>query len=215
MTAVIPIFVAGEAIELHADRALFWPARRRLVIADLHLGKGDLFRRAGIAVPSGGTGDDLARIAALLAHTGATSLWVLGDFLHGDPAPARWREGWERFRTAHAALEIVVVAGNHDRALRGAGLAIDIEDGPRRDGPFEFRHAPAAAADAYVLCGHLHPVVRLPGLRRRFPAFVFDPGTGVLPAFSLFAGGWSVEPAAQRRRFACFDAGIVEFVTPA
>ena len=45
----------GERLQLHADRALYWPARGRLLIADLHLGKGDVFRRAGIAVPRGGT----------------------------------------------------------------------------------------------------------------------------------------------------------------
>ena len=87
--ASLPWTLAGEPVRLYAERALYWPARRRLVIADLHLGKGDTFRRHGIAVPSGGTADDLARLAGLLARTGARELWVLGDMLHGDPAGAR------------------------------------------------------------------------------------------------------------------------------
>ena len=204
----LPARAGGEPVELHAGRALYWPARRRLVIADLHLGKGDIFRRHGIAVPSGGTGDDLSRVSTLLHRTGAAALWVLGDLLHGDPGPARWRAGWQRFRADHPGLELVVVAGNHDRALHAAALDVRIETAAVRDGPFEFRHDPAAVAGAHVLCGHLHPVLRLPGLRRAFPAFALGPHMTVLPAFSLFTGGWPVVPAAGGA-VACVEGDLV------
>ena len=46
--------IAGERLVAFADRALYWPARKRLVLGDLHLGKADIFRAAGIPVPSGG-----------------------------------------------------------------------------------------------------------------------------------------------------------------
>ena len=61
MAAELHVALAGEPVVLHADRALYWPRGGSLLIADLHLGKGDAFRRAGVAVPSGGTRDDLAR----------------------------------------------------------------------------------------------------------------------------------------------------------
>lgn len=201
--------IAGEAIELLGDRAMFWPSRRRLVIADLHLGKGDIFRRAGIAVPSGGSGTDLGRLSALLACTGADALWVLGDMLHGDPGPARWRGDWDAFRAAHPGVAMRVLAGNHDRALHGAQLGVAIDEGAVRDGPFEFRHAPAARSDAHVVCGHVHPVLRLPALRRAFPVFVLDPGLTVLPAFSLFTGGGAVA-RGPGRRIACVEGGVVD-----
>ena len=51
MTEAFAFRMRGEPVHALADRALWWPARRRLVIADLHLGKGDAFRHAGIAVP--------------------------------------------------------------------------------------------------------------------------------------------------------------------
>jgi|SRR5688572_2896014 len=209
MAGVMRVELAGEPVELHADRALYWPARARLVIADLHLGKGDIFRRHGIAVPTGGTAHDLDRVAALLARTGAEALWVLGDVLHGDPGPARWRHAWTAFRAAHPGLAIRVLAGNHDRHLHGAGLDVDIDTGAVRDGPFEFRHDPAAAAGAHVVCGHLHPVLRLPALRRQFPVFALGPATTVLPAFSLFTGGWPVDPGGGRR-IACVDGDLAE-----
>ena len=198
----MPVTLAGERVELHADRALFWPARARLVIADLHLGKGDIFRRHGIAVPSGGTGGDLARLDALIARTGAAELWVLGDMLHGDPAGSRWRAAWSAFRAAHRDLAIRVIAGNHDRALHAAALDVAIDAAAVRDGPFEFRHAPATCPGAHVLCGHLHPqlgragAAAIPGVRARSG---HDDPASVLPVHRRLAGG----PAHGRRGGLC------------
>src|SRR5690606_25988024 len=101
--------VAGEVLQLLADRALYWPARGRLLVADLHLGKGDILRAAGIPVPSGGTGHDLARLDALLRATAARELWVLGDFLHGRRHP-RVEASWRALMAAHPGCVASVVA---------------------------------------------------------------------------------------------------------
>ena len=61
MAADLSLRLAGEQMLLCGERALYWPRQRWLLLADLHLGKGDAFRRAGIALPRGGTGHDLAR----------------------------------------------------------------------------------------------------------------------------------------------------------
>ncbi len=80
--AELELRIADEPMRLYADRALYWPARQRRLIADLHLGKSDIFRRAGIAAAHGGTAHDLARLGLLIAHSGARELWILGDVLH-------------------------------------------------------------------------------------------------------------------------------------
>ena len=80
MAEALDLEIAGETVRLLADRALYWPARARLLIADLHLGKGDTFRAAGIPIPSGGTAHDLTRLAALVELVHACELWILGDF---------------------------------------------------------------------------------------------------------------------------------------
>ena len=59
----------------------------------------------------------------------------------------------------------------------------------------------ASATAPTVVCGHVHPVVRIPGIAGRHPAFVIDAGELVLPAFSAFTGGWLVTPDSLR--FAC------------
>ncbi|WP_027079584.1 ligase-associated DNA damage response endonuclease PdeM [Luteimonas mephitis] len=190
----LDVHVEGERLRLLAGRALFWPARSRLMLADLHLGKGDILRAAGIPVPSGGTRADLARLDALLAATGARELWILGDFLHGRRG-ARVDAAWRAWRHAHADCAVAVIAGNHDRALDAAAAGVDALADATVDGPFVFRHAPAAGGPGrFVVCGHVHPVVRLPGLPGRHPAFWRRSGVLVLPAFSAFTGGHLLPP---------------------
>lgn len=210
MDESLDLVLAGEPVRLYADRALYWPARRRLFVADVHLGKDDAFRAAGIALPRGGTGHDLDRLTALIGRSGAASLWVLGDLLHGPGVDARWRQDWARFRARHAALDIVLVEGNHDRAAARAGLDIERRTGRIDDGPFAFMHAPRGEPDSegrFGICGHLHPVVGVPGFRGRFPAFAIIDRQLVLPAFSVFTGGWWIEHA--QARYACMGEHLL------
>ncbi|MGL4692727.1 MAG: ligase-associated DNA damage response endonuclease PdeM, partial [Stenotrophomonas maltophilia] len=90
MAPELPITLAGEAVHLLGARALHWPARNALLIADLHLGKADLFRRSGIGLPSGGTSDDLLRLGAMVHRHDVRRLWILGDVLHGAAHRAAW-----------------------------------------------------------------------------------------------------------------------------
>ena len=211
MPAMLEREVVGELLQFHADRAIFWPARGRLLIADLHLGKGDVMRSGGIAVPTGGTGHDLARLDVLFQETGASELWVLGDFLHGRRSDAAER-AWRELLGSHPTLEASVVGGNHDRALVPEALGVALLPEDVCEGPFRFRHHPREADDGgrqHVLCGHLHPVVALPGLPGRYPAFVLKPDETVLPAFSLFTGGMRVTDPDQRW-IACAKGVVVE-----
>lgn len=188
MVESLEVSLAGEPVHLLADRALYWPARRRLLLADLHLGKADTFRAAGIALPRGGTALDLARISRMIEATGAQAVWVLGDMLHGRTDLSSWRLAWDLFRARHSGMSIAVVDGNHDRALQHAGLDIERLGDAVPDGPFVLRHAPGRDARGHVICGHLHPVLKLPG-QTRTPAFWLQSGCTVLPAFSAFTGG--------------------------
>jgi len=197
MADSVAIEFAGETLHLLPDRALHWPAQRALLVADLHLGKGDIFRDAGLAVPSGGTQHDLKRLDRLLYTHAPKSLYVLGDVLHGDDRGAQWRAQWQSWREAHLALRIVAIAGNHDQRLSTAGLDLELAGTQLALGPLLLSHEPAAGNG--VICGHLHPVVRLPRVPGRQPAFVQSPAQLILPAFSRFTGGheWTTNPDQQ------------------
>jgi len=190
----LALYWQGEELWLHADRAVYWPAQQRLLIADLHLGKADVFRRAGIAVPRGGTSHDLGRIDALLEASGARELFVLGDLLHGPVPDAAWRTRWLEWRAARPRLRVAVLAGNHDRRLAAADLAIEALPAEVEAPPFRLSHLPPPTNDARpTLCGHLHPVVKVEGVR--WPCFWRRGETLVLPAFSAFTGGHALTPA--------------------
>lgn len=217
MTDELSIELAGEPVRLYAERALFWPRAATLIVADLHLGKADHFRRAGIALPRGGTSLDLERLDALIVRSGATRLLVLGDLVHGALPDAPWRATWVEWRQRHAGLRVELVAGNHDRRLRRNAAALDalqlhLHEGSLGEAPFLFAHDEHdvdAGSAGYVLSGHLHPVVRLPGLPR-LPAFRFGRSGGVLPAFTAFAGGLAIDPQAGDRVFVCAPNALVE-----
>lgn len=186
--------LAGEHVRLFAQRALYWPARGLLAIADLHLGKDDVFRAAGIAWPAGGTQADLARLSALLAQTGATRLIVLGDFIHGTSGVARWRGAWQAFRRRHDGVSMEVVLGNHDRGLDATGLGIRVVGDGATEGAFHFAHDHQGGCAGVCISGHVHPVVRLPLLGASYPVFHLQDAGLVLPAFSAMTGGWKVSP---------------------
>lgn len=201
--------LAGEPVELMGDRALYWPARRRLLIADLHLGKADVFRRAGIGLPAGGTVHDLQRLSALLHATGAMELWILGDILHGAAPAAAWQQQWDGWRQLHAEVRMAGIAGNHDRALASTPLGLELQQDCVDDGPFAMRHDPVPHPRLHVVCGHLHPLAAAPGMRRRWPAFWLGPEVTVLPAFSYFTAGVVVTPAPGEQLVACVDGETV------
>ncbi|WP_144630832.1 ligase-associated DNA damage response endonuclease PdeM [Bordetella genomosp. 13] len=201
--------LGGETMVLLGARALYWPARDRLIIADLHLGKEHVFRQAGIAVPSGATQDDLRRLSDLVAETAAKELWIVGDVLHGPSTQAAWREAWAAWRRAHAALDVAALTGNHDRALDGADLGVRQLGEAWTDGPFVFQHLPEPDTQGrHVIAGHVHPTTRVPGVPRSWPVFWLRPGMTVLPAYSAFTGGHAVE-AGKERLVACVDGAVV------
>lgn len=187
--------IAGEPVRLLASRALFRPTVGRLYLSDLHLGKGDVFRRSGIGLPSGGTADDLARLGEAIDVTGARSVWILGDVLHGAVHDSAWRRTWHAWREAREGVQFAALSGNHDRALDDAGLGVRLLGDAFDDGPFALRHEPTRVEGLHVLSGHLHPCTGVPGLGpRRWPVFWLQDRTTVLPAFSSFTGGCQVEP---------------------
>ena len=186
--------VSGERLVLLPELAAYWERAGTLLVADPHFGKAAAFRAAGVPVPRGTTTGSLARLDAALARTGASRIVFLGDFLHA-------REGREaettrvvgEWRSRNAAVDMMLVRGNHDARAGDPGPEIDIAcvDAPVVESPFVFTHKPAVSDVGYVICGHIHPAARLtgPGLERaRLPCFWLGARTGVLPAFGEFTG---------------------------
>ncbi len=193
--AALPVVVAGgEALVPLPEKALWWPAARTLLVADAHVGKAVSFRALGVPVPRGTTGETLDALARLAARWPARRIVFLGDFLHSarSHAPATLA-ALDRWRERHAALELVLVRGNHDDRAGDppASLGFRVVDEPLVEGGLALCHHPRPHAPRYVLAGHLHPCVSVGGRahdRLRLPCFHFGAQVGVLPAFGAFTG---------------------------
>ena len=196
------VALAGERVLLLPEKALYWPARKLLVIADIHFGKAASFRAQGVPVPRGTTTQNLLALDTLLAQYETGEIIFLGDFLHARaahaPATLAAMLAW---RARNKGLRLTLVRGNHD--LRAgdpaAALGIAMADEPHTVGAFSFCHHPDTAAPGYVLAGHVHPVYvlssRLDSLR--LPCFLEGPARMILPSFGAFTGGHPVHPDAS------------------
>lgn len=216
MTGVGTVAVAagGQEFVLRADRTLWMPGRRMLVVADLHLGKSAVFRRHGLPVPEGDTARDLERLSGAIAELGAEQLLIAGDFFHAPAAKSQEVLALvRRWRSEHAGLAVRLVVGNHDRgrAMPPADLEFAVSEESHEEGGLRFVHDPGEAGPGiFAVSGHLHPAVRLRGGARSVPCFWLR-GTGlVLPGFGTFTGGARVRPAEGERVFAVADGMVVE-----
>ena len=217
MDGSVEITHGGERLQLLPQRAVYWPAQRALIVADVHLGKGTAFRAMGLPVPSGSSAKDLQRLTALLAATAATRLIILGDLIHGhqshQPALATALMAWRREQDL---LDVLLVRGNHDR--RAGRLSDDLRivevEEPHALGGLVLQHDPAAFDHGCpALAGHVHPVIAVRDFDRSrvaLPCFVFDAsGIGVLPSFGSFTGGARVERAIDRQCYVCTGTRVV------
>ncbi len=86
MEAHASLELYGQHLLLLPNRAVFWREARMLIVADLHLGKGQCFHDRGVPVPVGTTAADLDRLSALLDRYHPDRLLFLGDLVHGRTA---------------------------------------------------------------------------------------------------------------------------------
>lgn len=187
---MVPFSFGGHNLAALAAGAVFWPARRALLIADLHLEKASWFAGHGQLLPPYDSIATLSALAALIDETEATEIWCLGDSFH-DSA------GCERLSgEARAALCALTgrtawtwITGNHDRVYvdRCGG---DVAGEALIDG-LVLRHEADPADARPELSGHFHPRLRV-RVRGRLVSrrcFLATATKLVLPAFGALTGG--------------------------
>jgi DNA ligase-associated metallophosphoesterase len=209
--------VAGVTLRLLAQRAAYWPDAGLLLVADVHLGKAQSFRRLGVPVPSGTTAAALARLDECIEETGARGIVFLGDLIHAarSRSPAVWA-AVAAWRDRHPDLALTLVRGNHDRHAGDPPpewrvQCVEEPWQPDPQCPLRLAHHPDPVPGAYVLAGHVHPAIRLGGRahdRLRLPCFHFGPAVGLLPAFGGFTGAHVVARGPQDRVFVVHPEGV-------
>lgn len=210
------IEVAGELLWLLPDRAVYWPAKRTLLVADPHFDKAATFRLSGIPAPKGTTALALSRLDAMIGSCTPARIVFLGDFLHARRGrSSEVLSGLRLWRDRHSDLEMLLVRGSHDLRAGDPPPEVGITGvhGPLREEPFALVHHPMTVDGAYVLAGHVHPCITLRGKGRqheRLACFWMGWGVGVLPAFGEFTGCSPIRPVEGDRVYVVAEGAVVE-----
>lgn len=187
---MVPLSFAGHDFKALAEGALYWPARRALLVADLHFEKASWFAVRGQMLPPYDSIATLSDVTALVDRTDARELWCLGDSFHDSAGCERLPDQARAMLTALTArLDWRWITGNHDSAMVDhCGGAIEEE--ALVDG-LVLRHEAEPGDPRPELSGHFHPKLRL-RLRGRHIArrcFVATETKLILPAFGALTGG--------------------------
>ena len=181
---------SGRELVALPQGALFWPARRALLVADLHLEKASWFAGRGQMLPPYDSIATLADLTALVAATGAAEVWCLGDSFHDargcDRLPAKARD---LLLALTGSTRWTWITGNHDPGFTdhcGGALCEEAEV----DGML-LRHEADPAETRPELSGHFHPKLRLTHRGRHISrrCFVATASKLILPAFGALTGG--------------------------
>lgn len=187
---MVPLSFAGHELVVLPEAALFWPARRALLLADLHFEKASWYARHGQMLPPYDSLATLSAITALADRLEVREVWCLGDSFHDEDAAAR---------LPHPALEMLAgltrrvrwtwITGNHDAAPHIAPGA-DIVAGAEVDG-LVLRHEADPFDQRPELSGHFHPKLRVNHRGRNISrrCFILSQSKIILPAFGSLTGG--------------------------
>lgn len=207
------IEILEEHFVLYPQKAIFWKAQNALLLSDLHLGKINHFRRAGVPVPSKANDHNLEVLIDLVRLCKPSRIVCLGDLFH-----SHYNAEWEVFGEVvkhFSPITFELVLGNHDimGEYQYRRKGIHIHDS-LTIGKFLLTHHPLESVPqgAYNIAGHLHPGVSLRGRGRQamtLPCFFFGENQALLPAFGKFTGLARITPRKEDKVYVVAEEKVV------
>lgn len=209
------IEILQEAMVMYPEKFLFLPDKKILLVADLHFGKVNHFRKSGIAVPVRANMKNASLLIDAINLLKPDRVIFLGDLFHSS-----YNQEWETVAqiTYHfSACSFELVIGNHDilsiEKYRQTLLKVSWKE--LTIGPFIFTHEPLqdVPKGLYNIAGHLHPGVRLKGgggQSLMLPCFYFRSNQAILPAFGSFTGMAKINPVKGERVFAITKDNVID-----
>jgi len=198
-----PLEIGETMLHLIPERAVWLPALQAMIMGDLHFGKVNHFRRAGLPVPQAANIRNAERLIDLINRWKPQRIIFLGDLFH-----SVYNDDWETVGqiTQHfPACAFELVRGNHDilseRQYSRYGIKVSEQV---QIGNLLLTHEPMEESEVpdnlTNLAGHIHPAARLVGKGRQaltFPCFWKTPRKLILPAFGSFTGLAVVRPESK------------------
>lgn len=208
------IEINKEIVEMMPEKALFFPLHKVLLLADLHFGKVNHFRKSGIAVPAKANDKNADSLIGAINSTKPDRVVFLGDLFH-----SHYNEEWEtvgQITNHFSACSFELVLGNHDilSEQQYERNSLKVFKQELKIGQWLLTHEPLKdlPIDHYNLSGHIHPGVRLQGRARQslmLPCFYFGKRNGILPAFGSFTGLAKITPKQGEKVFAIAEEKII------
>ncbi len=197
---MVPLSFANHLFDAVAPAALYWPAQKALLVADLHLEKASFYARQGQMLPPYDSRATLDELAVLIAETEAEKIFCLGDNYHDDEGEARLEgQAAHLLKKLTQSTQWIWISGNHDRDVSGLwGGEVRIEwigDG------LALRHEATADTKLPEISGHFHPKLRVPVRGRHVSRRCFVKGERhlIMPAFGALTGGLAAnDPAIEQ-----------------
>ena len=215
----IELRLGNLPVVLLAQRALYLPTVQTLIIADLHFGKVNHFRRAGLPVPPKANDRNAERLIDLLSVVKPVRAIFLGDLFH-----SVYNDDWEvvgQIVRHFPACSFDLIRGNHDilsdRQYSRQGIRLfqqeNVDDLLLTHEPLSRVSVPHGQVN---VAGHIHPAARLVGKGRqslRLPCFWLSGHALILPAFGSFTGLATIGPDEKDSVFVIVEDRIMELRT--
>ena len=210
----VKLELKGERASLLPEKALWLPDLMVLVVADVHWGKIDHFRKAGIPVPTQGNDKNAEMLVSLFNQVKPKRVIFLGDLFH-----SVYNDGWETFghvlnAFGHCSFELV--RGNHDilgaRQYERHNIKVHEEGIVLKNLLLTHEPLKKISGEACNIAGHVHPGAHLQGTGRQsvtLPCFYLRPNQCILPAFGAFTGLAMVRPKKGDKIFVVADGKVM------
>jgi len=190
---------------------MYWPNEEMLIVADLHLGKIDHFRKHGSALPNLSNAVDYINLEQNITQFKPQRLVFLGDLFH-----STLNKSWFIFEqwVQRQPVEFILVIGNHDiiPVKRFEDLGFSVEYNLDISG-FSLTHIPEDKEDLFNFCGHVHPGFRLRGKGRqqlKLSCFYQKANQMILPAYGSFTGNYYVKPEEDEHIYVLTEDSVLK-----
>jgi DNA ligase-associated metallophosphoesterase len=210
----IKLNFGGELIVLLPEKALWLPTQESLVVADVHWGKIDHFRKAGIPVPIKGNDRNAESIISIINLFKPKRVIFLGDLFH-----SVYNDGWETFgqvRNAFVHCSFELIIGNHDilslRQYERHKIQLHRESLQLNNLLLTHEPLEEIPEGVFNIAGHLHPGAHLRGTGKQsvtLPCFYIKINQCILPAFGAFTGLATVQPKLGDKIFVVANGSVM------
>jgi len=182
-------------IELLAEKAVYVPDSKALVIGDVHIGKTTDMLKEGIQVPIQIALSNPYRIGELLKKREVRKCYFLGDLFHSRHNPEFGLIS--ELIDGHPSTAFILVRGNHEILSDEEYVSLGLETVHEAlVSGLLLKHHPDFERSVPMLSAHIHPKVTLSGKGRqrlRLAVFARQGNCFVLPAFGAMTGGYTID----------------------